>query len=94
MRRDACALASTSSARAVAVGFAVAGLERFTAVAIATLPWLVVLDTLIPRLTLTFTSAGCALLLLLLVRPRYRPESLPWISTFLFLMILLVSTLR
>lgn len=77
-----------------AVIFALAGLARFTAMVLATLPWLVMLDTLIPKLTLTFVSASGALLLLLLTRPRYRPSSLAWIGTSLFAVILSIGVIE
>ena len=77
-----------------AVAFVVAGLARFTAIVLATLPWLVMLDTLIPKLTLTFTSAAGALLLLSLTRPRFEPQSLAWVGTSLFLVALLLECAR
>jgi O-Antigen ligase len=74
--------------------FALAGRVRFTASVLATLPWLVTLNTLIPKLALTFVSAAGALLLLSLTRPRDRPSSLSWIGTSLFSLILLIGAIE
>ena len=76
------------------VVFTLAGLARFTAMVLATLPWLVMLNTLIPKMTLTFVSTAGALLLLSLTRPRYTPSSLAWIGTSLFSLILLIGVIE
>jgi hypothetical protein len=64
----------------------------FTAFAVAVLPWLVMLDVLIPRLTLTFTSAACVILLLSLASGRQ--SILLWTGIALFALVLLDSAIN
>ena len=65
-----------------------AGPTRMTAILLATLPFLTMLDTLIPKLTLTFCAAASALLLLIVTR-RYSFTSALSLSPVIFLLVVL-----
>jgi hypothetical protein len=74
------------AAATLAIAF---GLEILTTMAVALLPWLVLLINLTPRLTLTLSSAAAVLLLLLLAPPRSGVGHLPWFSCLAFLAIII-----
>ncbi len=77
----------------VAVGAVAANnLERFRALALAVLPWLVLTINLTPRLTLTLTAAFAAALLLFPV-PTDVGE-LPWVAVFMFGIIVLAQVVE
>jgi hypothetical protein len=65
-----------------------AGPTRATAMLLATLPFLTMLDTLIPKLTLTFCAAASTLLLLIITR-RYSFTGALSLSPVFFLLIVL-----
>jgi len=65
-----------------------AGPTRITAILLATLPFLVMLDTLIPKLTLTFCAAASTLFLLVITR-RYSFGHALSLSPVVFLIIVL-----
>lgn len=67
--------------------------SQLTLVLLATLPWLVMLDTLIPKLTLTFVATGSVFFLLLL-KPRFRISGLQWIGPALLSLVLLAASLE
>ncbi len=69
------------------------GRSWFTAIVVASLPWLVTLNTLIPKLTLTFTAALSALLLLSLTK-RYTLKGILWLGPPLFLLIILFAAIK
>jgi len=72
-----------------ALGLALAGVDRFTTLVLAALPWLIVLMGVTPRLTLTLGTTF-AVLLLIASRPPYSDvSSVSWIGVMLFLLPLL-----
>ncbi len=73
-----------------AIAMLLAGTERSATVAVALLPWLVLLINLTPKLTLTLTAAAAVLLLLVLTPPNASIGLLPWIGVAAFYIVIVV----
>lgn len=74
--------AAILTAGLVVLGFG--GLERFTALLVALLPWLVLFLDRTPKLTLTVTAAIAVLGLLALTTDWRRVSTLSWLAVYLF----------
>jgi O-Antigen ligase len=86
------ALCVVVSVIAVVGAFAKIDLQRFRALALAVLPWLVLTIDVTPRLTLTLTAAFVAAILLFPV-PADVGE-LPWVAVFMFGAIILAQVVE
>ncbi len=74
--------------------FALAGPTRVTHLALVSLPLLVLLINLTPRLTLTLTAAATVLLLLATTPHRFGGDALTWTGVSMFVVILLVHLIQ
>lgn len=73
------------------ITLAVVGLERFTAIIVCALPWLVLLINRTPTLTLTFMSAAATLLLLILAPPSWKLGLFPWFAIGAFGLVIVAN---
>jgi hypothetical protein len=70
------------------------GIDRFTAIVLGALPWLILLSDFTPKLTLTFTAAFAALLLLLRTPIGSEVGGLTWLGVSMFLVVVLVQVIE
>ncbi len=77
-----------------AITFALVGLERFAAIVVAALPWLVLLINRTPTLTLTLTSAVAAFLLLVVAPPSRKLGLLPWFAVGAFVLVIVANAVQ